>query len=175
MGLDDPRLHGSKNPGATNVLRLHGKVAAALTLGGDVIKGVLPVACAQALNAPDLVIALTGFAAFCGHLFPVYFKFRGGKGVATLIGVLFGMHWLLGLSFILTWIVVAALFRYSSLSALIAAALTPAYTFIVLQSPIYVICNGLLAGILFWRHRMNIQNLIAGTEVKIGNNKTPVQ
>jgi len=175
MGLDDPRLHGSKNPGATNVLRLHGKVAAALTLGGDVIKGVLPVACAQALNAPDLVIALTGFAAFCGHLFPVYFKFRGGKGVATLIGVLFGMHWLLGLSFILTWIVVAALFRYSSLSALVAAALTPAYTFIVLQSPIYVICNGLLAGILFWRHRMNIQNLIAGTEVKIGNNKTPVQ
>ena len=175
MGLDDPRLHGSNNPGATNVLRLHGKKAAALTLGGDVIKGIVPVAFAQALTAPDLVIALTGFAAFCGHLFPVYFKFRGGQGVATLIGVLFGMHWLLGLSFIMTWIIIAVLFRYSSLSALVAAALTPAYTFIVLQSPLYVICNGLLACILLWRHRTNIQNLIAGTEEKIGKNKTLMQ
>jgi glycerol-3-phosphate acyltransferase PlsY len=167
MGLDDPRLHGSNNPGASNVLRLHGKKAAAFTLSGDVIKGVFPVAFAKALAAPDLIIALTGFAAFSGHLFPVYFKFRGGKGVATLTGVLFGMHWLLGLSFIMTWMFVAALFRYSSLSALVAAALTPVYTFFILQSPVYAICNGLMAGILFWRHRTNIQNLIAGSEKKI--------
>lgn len=175
MGLEDPRSHGSGNPGATNVLRLHGKKAAVFTLGGDILKGIIPVILARFLNAPDLIIALTGIAAFTGHLYPVYFSFRGGKGVATFIGVLFGMHWLLGVCYAVTWIVVAAIFRYSSLSGLVSAILTPVYTFFILPSTVYVICNSVLAALLVWRHRKNIQNLIAGTENKIGKNPTPIQ
>lgn len=175
MGLADPRTHGSGNPGATNVLRLHGKKAAVFTLGGDILKGVIPVILAKILTAPDIIIALTGIAAFTGHLFPAYFNFRGGKGVATFIGVLIGMHWLLGIYYAVTWIIVAALFRYSSLSGLVSAILTPVYTFFILSSPVYVICNSVLAALLVWRHRKNIQNLIAGTEDKIGQKQTSIQ
>ena len=170
MKLDDPRTGGSKNPGATNVLRLHGKKAAAITLAGDVLKGTIAVLVTQALKAPDLVIALTAVAVFCGHLFPVFFNFHGGKGVATLVGVLFGLHWLLGLAFIGTWLLIALLFRYSSLAALVAATLTPVYTVFLLPDPYYIICNGVMAVVLFWRHRSNIQNLMSGTEDKIGAN-----
>ena len=175
MGLEDPRSHGSGNPGATNVLRLHGRKAAVFTLTGDIFKGVVPVFLAKSLNAPDLIIALTGVAAFTGHLFPAFFKFRGGKGVATLIGVLFGMHWLLGVSYVVTWLIIAAIFRYSSLSGLVSALLTPVYTFFILPSPVYVICNCVLATLLVWRHRKNIQNLIAGTEEKIGKKQASTQ
>lgn len=173
MRLDDPRLHGSNNPGATNVLRLHGKAPALLTLTGDVLKGALPPLIAHLVNAPELIIALTGLAAFTGHLYPVFFGFHGGKGVATLTGVLFGVYWLLGLAFSGTWLLVALLFRYSSLSGLVASALTPFYTALLLPSAYYIIAgNSLMAIILFWRHRSNIKNLMAGTENKIGANKS---
>ncbi len=171
MGLHDPRSHGSKNPGATNVLRLHGKKAAALTLTGDILKGILPVLFAKAIQTPDLIIALTGVAAFAGHLYPVFFGFRGGKGVATFVGVLLGTSWLLGLAFIGTWLIVAFLFRYSSLAALVAAILTPVYTALLLTSPYYIACQILMVIFLFWRHRSNIKKLIAAKEDKIELNK----
>ena len=170
MHLDDPRKHGSKNPGTTNVLRLHGKKAAALTLAGDLIKGLVPVLLVKLLGAPHLVIALSALAAFCGHIFPIFFNFQGGKGVATLVGVLLGMQWLLGAAFITSWLVIAFLFRYSSLAALSAAALLPIFA-IFLQEPAYYISSiVVMIIILFWRHRSNIRNLIAGKEDKIGIN-----
>ena len=171
MRLDDPRSQGSGNPGTTNVLRLHGKKAAAITLAGDVLKGLLPVLLVKILDAPVPVIALSALAAFSGHIFPVFFNFRGGKGVATLIGVLLGMYWMAGVAFITCWLVFAFLFRYSSLAALIAAALLPVIT-AFLQVPVYYIGSiVIMAIILFWRHRSNIKNLIAGKEDKIGEDK----
>jgi acyl phosphate:glycerol-3-phosphate acyltransferase len=172
FGLSDPRVGGSGNPGATNVMRLHGKKAAILTLAGDVLKGVIPVLLAKAVGSSELIIALCGLAAFFGHLFPVFFKFKGGKGVATLIGVLFATHWMLGLTYIASWGITALLFRYSSLSALIAAALTPIYSWIILQNMSFLICHIIMVTILIWRHRSNINNLIAGTESKIGQKKS---
>ncbi len=171
MQLDDPRVHGSNNPGATNVLRLHGKKAAILTLTGDMLKGLSPVLVAHAFNAPEIIIALSAIAAFCGHVFPVFFGFRGGKGVATLIGVLLGMYWVLGLAFVLTWLAVAGLFRYSSLAGLLAAASAPFYALLLHPSPPYIAAISCMAVILFWRHRNNIKNLIAGKEDKIGIGK----
>ena len=168
MGLDDPRLTGSGNPGATNVLRLHGRKAAVLTLAGDVIKGIVPVLIARALGAPDFIIAITGLAAFFGHLYPVFFGFKGGKGVATFIGVLFASHWLLGLAFISTWLITAAMFRYASLSGIVAAVLTPLYSWLLLPSPAFLACFSIMSAFLIWRHRSNIMNLLAGTEDKIG-------
>jgi glycerol-3-phosphate acyltransferase PlsY len=173
MRLDDPRTHGSNNPGATNVLRLHGKKAAALTLAGDVLKGWLPVLAAQYLlmplntNAHDLIVGLTALAAFCGHIYPVFFGFRGGKGVATFIGVLFGMHWSLGLVFVGIWLIVAWLFRYSSLAALTAAALVPVGGALLHSSRDYITVITVMSVVLFWRHRSNIRNLIAGTEGRL--------
>jgi glycerol-3-phosphate acyltransferase PlsY len=172
FGLSDPRAGGSGNPGATNVMRLHGKKAAILTLAGDVLKGVIPVLFAKALNSTDLVIALCGLAAFFGHLFPVFFNFKGGKGVATLIGVLFATHWLLGFAYIGTWGITALLFRYSSLSALVAAVLTPVYSWLILQNISFTLCHVAMVSILVWRHRSNIKSLIAGTESKIGQKKS---
>lgn len=167
MGLGDPRAQGSGNPGTTNVLRLYGKTAAAFTLFGDVAKGLAPVVLARLLDSPPWVIALTGAAAFAGHLFPVFFRFRGGKGVATLIGVLLGAHWLLGLAFIATWLATAVLFRYSSVAGLIAAAFTPLYTWLLLPDLSYLVCFSALAAALLLRHQSNIRNLIAGTEKRI--------
>lgn len=175
MGLPDPRTQGSGNPGATNVLRLHGRLPAALTLAGDMAKGLLPVLFARALSLPDIALALTAAAAFCGHLYPVFFQFRGGKGVATLIGVLLGLHWALGLAFIGTWLTMAALFRYSSLSALTAALLTPLYTMFILPGAPFLAGNSAMAALLIWCHRSNIRNLLDGTEDKIGTDKTSDQ
>ncbi len=171
MGLADPRTQGSNNPGATNVLRLHGKKAAIVTLAGDVIKGFVPVIIAYYMQTPDWVTALTALAAFSGHLYPVFFGFRGGKGVATLIGVLFGMYWGLGLAFVLTWLTTAALFRYSSLSALLAAASIPFITAWLQPSIPYISAITIMVFLLFWRHRSNIRNLLAGKEDKIGTDK----
>ena len=171
MRLDDPRLHGSNNPGATNVLRLHGKKAALLTLAGDMLKGLFPVLIAHAFNAPESTIALSAFAAFCGHLFPVFFGFHGGKGVSTLTGVLIGMYWVLGLAFVITWLAVAGLFRYSSLAGLLAAAATPFYAFLLYPSSPYITAISCMVVLLFWRHRSNIRNLMAGKEDKIGIGK----
>jgi acyl phosphate:glycerol-3-phosphate acyltransferase len=171
MGLKDPRTAGSGNPGATNVFRLHGKKAAAFTLLGDVLKGVLPVLIARAIGVHDFLIATTGLATFLGHLYPVFFGFRGGKGVATFIGILFASFWLLGLAFVGTWLFMAAVFRYSSLSAIVAAAMTPLYSWMLTSSQAYVLCFTAMSAVLIWRHRSNIRNLMAGTEEKIGVDK----
>ncbi len=179
LRLEDPRTQGSKNPGATNVLRLHGKKAAIPTLAGDVLKGIVPVVIGHSLNSSDMILACIGLAAFSGHLFPVFFHFKGGKGVATFVGVLFGTYWVLGLAFMGTWLLMAAIFRYSSLSGLTAAAMTPVYTVLLLESswntPFdsewLIISTLLMAILLFWRHTSNIKNLLNGVEDKIGADK----
>ena len=168
LGLPDPRSAGSRNPGATNVLRLHGRKAAALALAGDVGKGLVPVMLASLIGAGPWITALTGVAAFVGHLYPIFFGFRGGRGVATLVGVLLGTYWPAGLAFVTTWLVIAAAFRYSSLASMTAAALTPLYTWALGGRIEFVICFSIMAAALLWRHRPNIHNLLAGRESKIG-------
>lgn len=168
LGKGDPRTVGSGNPGATNVLRAFGKGPAAATLAGDSLKGFLPVVLGSACGFPPLVIALGGLAAFLGHLFPVFFAFRGGKGVATLIGVLFGYDWRLGVGFVVTWLAVAAAFRYSSLAALVAAACSPLVA-LALRLPLpYAAALVVMVTAVFWRHRENIQRLRNGSEGRIG-------
>jgi len=170
MGLPDPRSTGSRNPGATNVLRIGGKKAAAITLLGDMLKGLLPVLAVQLFDVSDLVLVLTGMAAFGGHLWPVFFGFQGGKGVATMLGVLLGFHWGVGLATAGTWLVMARLFKVSSLSALIATALAPLYIYLIIGLNIPLLAGTVcMTVILFWRHRSNIQNLLSGQEGKIGN------
>ena len=169
LGLEDPRTLGSNNPGATNVLRLYGKKAAIPTLAGDVLKGVIPVIIGKLLNAPDMVLACIGLAAFTGHLFPVFFNFKGGKGVATMIGVLFGTNLILGLAFMGTWLLMAVIFRYSSLAGLTATATAPIYTAFVLDSPWFIASTMLMAILLFWRHTPNIKKLLNGKEDKLGS------
>jgi glycerol-3-phosphate acyltransferase PlsY len=168
MGLPDPREGGSKNPGATNVLRLGGKKAGALTLFGDWLKGWLPVMLAGVTGAEPLVVALTVLAAFLGHLYPVFFGFKGGKGVSTAFGVLTGGYWPLGLTVAGTWTLIAALTRYSSLASLTGAALAPVYAHFMVGSAPLTVAIALMSGILFWRHRGNIQRLLAGQESRIG-------
>jgi len=169
MRLPDPRSTGSGNPGATNVLRVGGKKAAAITLVGDMLKGLLPVLVAKLLHVSDLALAVVGFAAFIGHLFPVFFGLKGGKGVATMLGVMFGFHWAVGLATALTWLIIAKVFKISSLSALIATALAPFYVLLIMGSnkPL-IIATAVMTLILFWRHRSNIQNLFSGKEGRIG-------
>lgn len=167
MRLSDPRVSGSKNPGVTNVLRLHGKAPAFLTLLGDVLKGLAPVYIAYGLGRSDLVIALAGCLAVIGHAFPIFFKFRGGKGIATFVGVLIAFHWVLGLGYILTWLLSALLSRYSSVAGLFSAFMTPIYTWLLLGDLVFVIANVFIALIIFWRHKNNIKNLFNGTESKL--------
>jgi glycerol-3-phosphate acyltransferase PlsY len=168
-GYPDPRRQGSGNPGATNILRLYGKKAAAITLAGDLLKGLLPVLIGRALHAPDMILAGMGVAAFLGHLYPIFFQFEGGKGVATFIGILYGLAWQAGVAFMLVWIMIAATFRYSSLSALVATALSPVLVFISVPSYAYLAATLLMAGFIFWRHQANIRKLLTGTERKIGS------
>ncbi|MBI5782766.1 MAG: glycerol-3-phosphate 1-O-acyltransferase PlsY [Gammaproteobacteria bacterium] len=168
MGLPDPRETGSKNPGATNILRYGGKTAAILTLAGDILKGVVPVLIARALTTDAMIITLTGFAAFLGHLFPVFFGFRGGKGVATALGVWLALNPWVGLALIATWTLVAVLFRYSSLSALMASLAAPLYVAWLSPGTPYLIIIIAMSAMLIFRHRSNIRNLIAGAEEKIG-------
>ena len=167
LGLSDPRTGGSGNPGTTNVMRLYGKKAAFLTLVGDIFKGIIPVLLAKVIVNSEFIIAICGLAAFLGHIFPIYFKFEGGKGVATLIGILFATHWLLGVSYIITWILTALIFRYSSLAALIAALPIPIYSYFIVHNNQYTISFAVIAIILFWRHKPNIYNLLNGKEDKI--------
>ncbi|MEK6749665.1 MAG: glycerol-3-phosphate 1-O-acyltransferase PlsY [Pseudomonadota bacterium] len=167
VGLPDPRSQGSGNPGATNMLRVGGKKYAALTLVGDIIKGVIPVALAHAMQASPLALALTVFAAFLGHLYPVFFRFKGGKGVATAFGVLVAAAWPVGLAVVATWLAMAALVRISSLSALVAALLAPVYAYWWGPSRELVWVAAIMTVIIIWRHRSNIRNLLAGTEDKI--------
>jgi len=168
MGLPDPRTQGSGNPGATNVLRHGGKKAAAITLGGDLLKGLLPVLAAKLLGVAPAAVAATALAAFLGHLYPVYFGFRGGKGVATAFGAMLGISWLLAGAMLLTWIIMAAAFRFSSLSAITAAALAPLYAAAVAPEPVYIAAVLTMSVLLIWRHRSNIRKLLAGTEDRIG-------
>lgn len=168
LGKGDPRTVGSGNPGATNVLRAYGKGPAAATLAGDVLKGFLPVMIGAGLGFAPSMIAAVGVAAFLGHLLPLFFSFKGGKGVATLIGVIFGYDWRLGCGFVVSWLVVAAWSRYSSLAALCAAALSPVLA-LGLQLPVpYACALVVMVAAVFWRHRVNIQRLRAGTEGRIG-------
>ncbi len=168
-GLPDPREQGSKNPGATNVLRLGGKKAAAITLLGDAVKGLVPVLLAKALVVEPIIVAAVGLAAFIGHVYPLFFGFTGGKGVATALGVLSGFSWLVGVSILVTWVAVAYLSRISSLAALTAAALTPVYVWIILHSEILTVAASIMALLLVMRHRGNIQRLLQGQESRIGD------
>ena len=167
MGLPDPRTEGSRNPGATNVARLGGKKAAALTLAGDMLKGLIPVLIAHSLQADPTILAATALAAFLGHLYPVFFGFQGGKGVATALGVIYGLYWPVGLLTTGIWLAMAIVFRYSSLAALTAILLTPlGFMWLLPERPI-VIAMVVLTVLLFWRHRSNITNLLSGEEGKI--------
>lgn len=168
MGLPDPRSVGSKNPGATNVLRYGGRKAAILTLAGDVLKGAIPVLIARAVTADPAIVALTGVGAFLGHLLPVFFGFRGGKGVATALGVWLAINPWVGLALLVTWLVMAVLFRYSSLAALTASVTAPFYVAWLSPGPASLAAMLAMSAILVFRHRSNIHNLIAGTETKIG-------
>lgn len=167
MRLPDPRTSGSNNPGATNVLRLGGKQAALITLCGDALKGWLPVVAASALSEHAALIALVGLGAFVGHLYPLFFGFKGGKGVATAAGVLVGLSVSVAAWLVAAWLAVALLFRYSSLAALCAAGLAPLLVLWLLPETSYVVMSVAIAGLLFWRHRENIRRLATGKESKI--------
>ncbi|NND81312.1 MAG: glycerol-3-phosphate 1-O-acyltransferase PlsY [Gammaproteobacteria bacterium] len=170
--LNDPRHTGSGNPGATNVLRSGNKLAAGLTLLGDVGKGLLPVLLAQYGQLPIAVVALVSIAAFLGHLYPVFLGFKGGKGVATAIGVFAALSWQLILCFGLVWLLVAWLSRYSSLAALCAAAVTGVASFAVFNEAHQLQLVGavfFIVAFLFQRHRDNIERLKSGSESKIGS------
>ena len=172
MGLGDPRTYGSKNPGATNVLRSGKKVAAVLTLVLDALKGFVPVALVQyysfELGFEDTTIAFVGVAAFVGHLWPVFFRFQGGKGVATALGVLLGYEPLLGLGILLAWLAMAALFRYSSLASIVAALFAPFVTLMFVDRPSVALGVTVMCLLLIWRHSRNIVNLLKGKEPKLG-------
>ncbi len=168
FGLPDPRTVGSGNPGATNVLRSGKKMAAALTLLGDAFKGWFPVWLALQSNMLMWVVAAVGLAVFFGHLYPIYHKFKGGKGVATALGVMLAISPLLGLAALLTWVVVFAVSRYSSLGAIVAAALAPVYAWFLLPYKDYLIAVLVMSVLLIWRHKTNIQKLLAGTESGFG-------
>ncbi len=168
FGLQDPRETGSKNPGATNLLRYGGKAAAVLTLAGDILKGVIAILVARAVTGDAMILALVGLAVFVGHLWPVFFGFRGGKGVATALGVWLTLSPWVGLALIATWIAMAFLFRYSSLSALITAAVAPLYVYAFMPQPAYLVMMLTMSALLVFRHRANIRRLLAGTETKIG-------
>jgi acyl phosphate:glycerol-3-phosphate acyltransferase len=174
-GLADPRTYGSKNPGATNVLRSGNKKAAILTLLGDALKGTLAVALAfhfqDQLGYSRNDIAWIGLAAFIGHLYPIFFKFEGGKGVATALGVLLGLNWALGLATAVTWIVIAYFFRYSSLAALIASLFAVFYNVLLFGINGQAAAIAIMATLLIYRHKQNIANLIEGKESKIGESK----
>ena len=167
MGLPDPRQSGSGNPGATNVLRLGNKSAAALTLLGDVLKGVLPVLIAKYLDADTTGIALAGLGAFLGHLFPVFFGFAGGKGVATSLGIFLALNPLIAGSQVALWALMALVFRYSSLAALVTALATPVLLFWQMDDPVLTGLGSILAALLVFRHRANIVRLVQGNESKI--------
>ena len=168
MGLPDPRTQGSNNPGATNVLRIGGKKAAAITLFGDMLKGLLPMLLGQLLGVAAPVLALIGLAAFFGHLYPLFFGFKGGKGVATAFGVLFGLYWPVGVAVGALWLLMTKVVQISSLSALVSMALAPLVVWWFLPFWELVSMQLLVTLVLFWRHRSNIQQLISGTEGKIG-------
>jgi len=172
MGLNDPRTYGSGNPGATNVLRSGNKAAAVLTLLLDALKGFVPVLLVKEFGAPygldEGTLALVAIAAFLGHLWPVFFRFKGGKGVATAAGVLLGLNPWLGLATLATWLIIAAFTRYSSLASLVAAVFAPFYQVLVWGGGPIAVAVFVMGALLVWRHSANIQKLLNGTESKLG-------
>jgi glycerol-3-phosphate acyltransferase PlsY len=177
FGLPDPRSYGSGNPGATNVLRSGRKVAAALTLLGDALKGWFAVfLVAQHVVADPLALAAAAVAVVAGHMWPVFFRFAGGKGVATAVGVLIALDLWLAVGTVATWAIIVAFFRISSLAALVAAAFAPFFAFFLYGMGRFAlepaIAVTVISALLIWRHRANIRNLLAGTEGKIGSNRT---
>ena len=172
MGLADPRSYGSGNPGATNVLRSGNKAAALLTLAFDALKGYLPVMAAlwwqDRMGWGETTVGLVGLAAFVGHLWPVFFRFQGGKGVATAAGVLMALNPLLGAATLLTWLIVAFFTRYSSLAAIVAAAFAPFFQLLQWGPSPMVLPITVMSLLLVWRHHANIRKLLAGTESKLG-------
>ena len=171
FGLADPRSYGSGNPGATNVLRSGNKKAALMTLIGDALKGAVAVIVAQQMGFSDTVIGLVALAVFLGHLYPIFLKFKGGKGVATAAGVLLALDPILGLAVAGTWLLVAYVSRYSSLAALIAAAAAPVISALMHGANNQTIVVGILGMALIGKHWQNIQRLMAGQESKIGSKK----
>ena len=167
MGLPDPRTQGSNNPGATNVMRIGGKKPAAITLLGDSFKGLIPMLVGHALGAGPAVLAGIGLAAFVGHLYPVFFGFKGGKGVATALGVQFGLYWPIGLCVAAVWLFVAKVLKISSLSGLISMALAPVFVWLFWDEKALIGMQLIITGLLIWRHRSNIRNLLDGTEDRI--------
>ncbi|WP_455212220.1 glycerol-3-phosphate 1-O-acyltransferase PlsY [Kaarinaea lacus] len=167
MGLPDPRSLGSKNPGATNVLRYGGKKAAVITLLGDGLKGFLPVLAAKLLGQGHGNLEIIALAAFFGHLYPVFFQFKGGKGVATALGVFLAMSLPVALSMLVTWLIMAFVFNISSLAALTAASLAPLFVWYWEPDKAFIVMSIILCVVLIWRHRSNIKNLIKGAEGKI--------
>jgi glycerol-3-phosphate acyltransferase PlsY len=172
FGLADPRSYGSRNPGATNVLRSGHRGAAVLTLALDALKGYLPVWLALLLSPRfgfgEITIAFVGLAAFLGHLWPVFFRFVGGKGVATAAGVLFAFNPWLGLATLLTWVIIAAFFRYSSLASIVAAVFAPFYQLLIWEPSPIALSIAVMSLLLIWRHSGNIRKLLAGTESRLG-------
>jgi acyl phosphate:glycerol-3-phosphate acyltransferase len=180
MGLNDPRTYGSKNPGATNVLRSGSKAAAIVTLLLDALKGWVPVVLVRWFGKPygmeEGTLAMVGLAAFLGHLYPVFFRFVGGKGVATALGVLVGISGFLGLATLLTWAIIAFFFRYSSLASILAAVFAPVY-YLFGAGVAWAMDGRILAavvvmsGLLVWRHGENMSRLVKGTESRLGKKK----
>lgn len=168
MGLPDPRSQGSNNPGATNVLRIGGKKAALITLLGDMLKGVIPVLAAKWYGLPPIGLALVSLAAFLGHLYPIFFHFKGGKGVATALGCLLALSLTTGIAWIATWLIIAVLFGYASLASLIASLFAPIYIGYFTGDLYYALIIALMSMLLIYRHRTNIVNLLIGKESKIG-------
>ena len=181
MGLNDPRTYGSKNPGATNVLRSGSKPAAVATLLLDAFKGLVPILLVKFYGKPygleEGTVAMVGLAAFVGHLVPVFFKFQGGKGVATAFGVLFGVSWVLGLATGATWLIIAYFFRYSSLASLVSAVFAPVYyvfgggmAWYMEKGQLLALC--IMSMLLIYRHAENISRLVKGNESRLGAKKT---
>ncbi|MFM8460926.1 MAG: glycerol-3-phosphate 1-O-acyltransferase PlsY [Polynucleobacter victoriensis] len=174
MRLPDPHSYGSGNPGATNVLRTGNKLAAILTLLGDAAKGYVAVVIARILIGVEIdswVLPAVAAAAFIGHLFPVFHSFKGGKGVATALGILLAIDWVLGLTTLSTWLIVAVFLRYSSLAALVSAVFAPIYFIFLFGVQPMAIAIAVMSALLIWRHKANIQKLLRGEEGRIGSKK----
>ena len=167
MKLPDPREQGSGNPGATNVLRLGGKKAAALTLAGDMLKGAIPVLLAHLLSDSPALLASTAVAAIVGHMYPVFFRFKGGKGVATTFGAVAALVYPVALFMGAVWVVTAMATRYASLASMAAAVAAPLFALVFIQEPAYVVALVIIAALLVYRHRENIQRLRLGIESEI--------
>lgn len=170
MGIEDPRRTGSNNPGATNVLRHGGKKAAVITLLGDMVKGLIPILIALQFQANSLTIALTGLLALLGHIFPIYYGFKGGKGVATYYGVILGINWQVGLIAFIIWLLIAGLLKISSLAALVSIFLTPIILWHFSHSIELSSTVALMSLVIFWRHKRNIISILHGNEATIGKN-----